>query len=202
MSPVNAMIARMDVTPDLVTEATSVMQRALGGGTKPDWDQAAGDLEWSCWRTGTHVADDLFSYASQVLAEPSSDYLPIEATVLDDATPEDLLRSIVMCGELLRLAVASASPEARAWHPYGTSDPVGFAAMGIVEVLVHTHDIARGLTIDWAPPGMLCEPVLRRLFPAAPRGDPSQVLLWCTGRAALDGRPRLTRWRWESSVRD
>jgi hypothetical protein len=171
VSPVDAMIARMDVTPDLVTEATSVMQRALGGGTKPDWHQAAGDL-------------------------------PIEATVLDDATPEDLLRSIVMCGELLRLAVASASPEARAWHPYGTSDPLGFAAMGIVEVLVHTHDIARGLTIDWAPPGMLCEPVLRRLFPAAPRGDPSQVLLWCTGRAALDGRPRLTRWRWESSVRD
>jgi len=75
---------------------------------------------------------------------------------------------------MLRLAVASASKDARAWHPYGTSDPEGFVAMGIVEVLVHTHDIARGLDIDWAPPEELCRPVLLRLFPDAAQGHPSE----------------------------
>ena len=73
--------------------------------------------------------------------------------------------------------------------------------MGVTEVLVHTYDIARGLAIAWTPPSELSEPVLLRLFPEAPRGNPSEVLLWCTGRVVLADRPRQTRWRWDSSVR-
>lgn len=176
------------------------MARALGSASDADWSRQAGDLDWSCRATGAHVADDLFSYASQVLAQPRQGYLPIEVTVLDEASPAGLLMSIVMCGELLRLAVASASEDARAWHPYGISDPEGFAAMGIVEVLVHTDDITRGMDIDWAPPDQLCGPALSRLFPHAPEGRPSEVLLWCTGRAPLGDRPRLETWRWDSSV--
>ena len=195
------MILRMMVMPDLVTEATSEMRRALGDSLSSDWNVLPPDLEWSCRGTATHVVDDLFSYASQVLAQPVDSYLPIEAMVEDEATPEDLLRSIAMCGELLRLAAASAPRDVRAWHPYGTSDPEGFAAMGVVEVLVHTHDIAGGLGVGWNPPARLCAPVLLRLFPDAPQGDPSQVLLWSTGRAALGDRPRLASWRWDSSVR-
>jgi hypothetical protein len=37
--------------------------------------------------------------------------------------------------------------------------------------------------------------VLTRLFPAAPPGDPTQVLLWYTGRGELDGLPCQTSWR-------
>ena len=73
--------------------------------------------------------------------------------------------------------------------------------MGVVEVLVHTYDIARGLGIDWVPPAALCEPVLLRLFPAAPQGEPSKVLLRCAGRAPLGERARLDGCRWDSSVR-
>ena len=196
------MILRMIVMPDLVTEATSEMRRALGDSLNSDWNVLAADLEWSCRGTAAHVADDLFSYASQVLAQPLDNYLPIEATVDDEATPEDLLGSIAMCGELLRLAAASVPRDVRAWHPYGTSDSEGFAAMGIVEVLVHTHDIAGGLGVEWKPPPRLCAPVLLRLFPDAPQGDPCEVLLWSTGRAELGGRPRLASWRWDSSVRN
>jgi|SRR5665647_25651 len=196
------MILRMIVMPDLVTEATSEMRRALGDSLNSDWNVLAADLEWSCWGTAAHVTDDLFSYSSQILAQPSDNYLPIEATVDDEATPEDLLRSIAMCGELLRLAAASVPRDVRAWHPYGTSDPEGFAAMGIVEVLVHTHDIAGGLGVEWKPPRKLCAPVLLRLFPDAPPGDPSEVLLWSTGRTELGDRPRLASWRWDSSVRN
>lgn len=191
----------MTVSPDLVRESTREMQRALAGSVDADWNRPAGDLDWSCRQTGAHMADDLFSYASQVLARPTDGYLPIEAAVPDDAAPDDLLRSIVMCGELLRLATASASADVRAWHPYGASDPEGFAAMGVVEVLVHTYDIARGLDVGWSPPDPLCEPVLSRLFPDAPAGRAGEVLLWCTGRAPLGDRPRREAWRWDSSVR-
>jgi hypothetical protein len=73
--------------------------------------------------------------------------------------------------------------------------------MGIVEVLVHTFDIAEGLDLSWRPPPDLCSPALARLFPEAPRGAPAEVLLWCTGRASLGDRPRQAGWRWDSSVR-
>jgi hypothetical protein len=74
--------------------------------------------------------------------------------------------------------------------------------MGVVETLVHTYDIALGLGLDWRPPARLCAPVLARLFPDAPPGDPSALLLWCTGRITLDGRPRREQWRWDATVRD
>ncbi|MFL6137290.1 MAG: hypothetical protein ACJ74O_05750 [Frankiaceae bacterium] len=38
--------------------------------------------------------------------------------------------------------------------------------------------------------------MLRRLFPWVPvDDDPWRLLLWANGRIALDGRPRLARWR-------
>lgn len=191
----------MTVTADLISSSTASMQQALVDAVDRDWRVAAGDLDWSCRDTTVHVADDLFSYASQVVAQPSQGYLPIEATVEAAAAPDSLLQCVVMCGELLSLAVSTAAPNTRAWHPNGTSDPEGFAAMGVTEVLVHTYDVASGLAIAWAPPPELSEPALLRLFPDAPPGDPSAVLLWCTGRAALADRPRQTRWRWDSAVR-
>jgi hypothetical protein len=184
----------------LITSSTGEARRALNPVLDRDWSVAAGDLAWSCRQTAGHIADDLFSYASQVVARPEDGYLPVEAALDPMATPEGLLRCIVMCGELLRLAVSAAPATARAWHPHGTSDPDGFAAMGITETLVHTYDITRGLGLGWAPPAGPSAAVLARLFPQAPRGDPSAVLLWCTGRTALADRPRLTQWRWDSTV--
>jgi hypothetical protein len=185
----------------LVTAATQELDRALGPALGADWSVPAGDVEWSCRRTAGHIADDLFSYASQVIAQPREGYLPIEAVLEPDASNEDLVRAVSMCGRLLRHAVEAAAPGDRAWHPYGTSDPEGFAAMGVVETLVHTYDIARGLGLDWRPPPTLCAPVLARLFPEAPDGRPTDVLLYCTGRAELPGLPRLSGWSWDSSVR-
>lgn len=59
---------------------------------------------------------------------------------------------------------------------------------------VHTYDITQGLKVDWLPPASLCAAVVTRLFPGAPDGDPAQVLLWCTGRVDLPGRPRPEAW--------
>jgi hypothetical protein len=187
---------------ELVSAATAELDRALRPAFDRDWSVPAGDVEWSCRHTVSHIADDLFSYASQVVAQPTRDYLPIEAVIDPRASNEDMVRAVSMCGELLRYAVEAASPDARGWHPMGTSDPNGFAAMGALEALVHTYDIVQGLQLDWTPPGHLCAPILRRLFPGAPDGDASAVLLYCTGRAALAGLARQADWSWDSTVRE
>jgi hypothetical protein len=106
-----------------------------------------------------------------------------------------------MCGELLALAVDAAPSDARAWHPCGVSDADGFAAMGVLETLVHGYDIARGLGVEWLPPDALSAPVLARLFPGAPEGPAAEVLLHRTGRLPLGDRPRLVEWTWDSTVR-
>jgi hypothetical protein len=105
-------------------------------------------------------------------------------------------------GALLIAMVRTTPPRVRAYHSSGVSDPEGFAAMGIVETLVHTHDLAEGLGLGWTPPARLCGRALGRLFPDAPGGTGSwPALLWATGRAELPGHPRLTSWRWSGAPR-
>jgi len=191
----------MLVPPDLVTDAVAETRRALSPAPDADWSVLATDLEWSCWKTGVHIADDLVFYASQIIDQPADGYVPFEITMTDGAKPDGLLRTIAVCGAILQRTVAAALPGDRGYHVYGTSDAEGFAAMGVVETLVHTYDIATALGLDWRPPAGMCVPVLARLFPDAPPGDPSAVLLWCTGRTVLDDRPRLTEWRWDGTVR-
>jgi hypothetical protein len=95
--------------------------------------------------------------------------------------------------------LAASEPTARAWH-WGPTDPSGFAALGVNETLMHTHDITQGLGISWRPPESLCRAVLSRLFPDAPAGDPAQVLLWSTGRADLPGHPRVISWIMKAAI--
>jgi hypothetical protein len=187
--------------------AVSALRRAEGA----DWSVSAGSLEWDCWETVEHLADDLFSYAVQLgpASPPTNTHVPLawsrkrpggpaNAIFADrEAGPAGLLQVLDSCGALLTAIVRTAPPTVRAHHVFGASDPEGFAAMGVVETLVHTHDVAEGLGIDWAPPADLCDRVLTRLFPHAPTGtDRWPTLLWATGRAELPGRPRLGSWRW------
>ena len=176
-----------------VDQAVAEMVRVLTPYESRDWQVRAGSLEWSCWTTATHVAHDLLAYAGQVAGQPTDAYLPLDLTVREDAPPRDVLQVVAASGRLLSNALAAAGPDARAWH-WGPTDPSGFAALGVNETLIHTYDIAQGLGIDWRPPEALCAAVLTRVFPEAPHGDPVQVLLWSTGRAELDGRPRVSSW--------
>ena len=175
------------------------MTRVLGPHTGRDWSVPAGSLEWTCWETAVHVAHDLLAYAGQLAGRPSDAYLPLDLTVPTGTAPRDVLAVVSACGALLRTMVATAGADARAWH-WGPTDPSGFAAMGVNETLMHTLDITRGLGIDWLPPAPLCAGVLDRLFRDAPAGDPVRVLVWCTGRGELDGRPRRTSWVLKAAV--
>ena len=182
-----------------VRQAVEGMLSTLGDYTDQDWSRRAGTLQWTCWDTAAHVAKDLLSYAVQVTSQPSSSYLPLAPVVADRATPNEVLRIVEACGGILSTAVQTADPSSRAWH-YGPTDPTGFEAVGVGEVILHTHDIADGLSAPLEVPASLYSVVLARLFPAAPPGDPVQVLLWATGRGELEGHPPIASWVWAAAL--
>lgn len=166
-----------------------------------DWTQPAAELTWSVRQTAEHIADCLLGYAGQVVGQPERGYVLPETPLEPGMTPDDAIAVIGAAGAILASVVRTTSPEARGWHPYGVSDPVGFAAMGIVEALVHTHDIRQTAGLPWPLPEQPSAFAVARLFPDAPSGAPVDVLLWCTGRAPLGTRPRQTTWRWDGTVR-
>jgi hypothetical protein len=192
-----------------LSRALSLALATLRSGVDRDWSVRAGPLEWSCWETAEHLADDLLTYATQLGAPSVDSHVPFgwtrrreggpaNAIWADDAAGVAGLLSVVeACGALLVSMERTVPATVRSYHIFGVSDPAGFAAMGAVETLVHTYDIAEGLGLSWTPPSDVCGEVLARLFTDAPgETDRWQTLLWATGRAELPGRARLTEWRW------
>jgi hypothetical protein len=210
MPPYEQPPGRAPVTASDVTLAVQFAVATLGRAPAEAWGNQAGSLEWTCWETVEHIADDLFAYATQLTpATPEGGYVPIAMTSTRPGGAQSaihvgrehgaagLLQAVESCGALLVAMVTTTSPDTRAWHPEGTSDPEGFAAMGVTETLVHGHDAALGLGVSWEPPADLCARVLGRLFPAVPPDPlPWPALLWATGRAELPDRARLDEWRW------
>jgi hypothetical protein len=204
------------VTAADVNLAVVLAADALNAALERDWRVPAGDLEWDCRETVEHMADDLFAYAGQLgpRRPPVDTYVPFAwrrreggpaLTIFTEAGTENagLVQVLEACGAFLSSLVATAPPATRAWHPMGVGDAEGFAAMGIVEVLVHMRDVAAGLALTWTPPEDLCDRVLYRLFPEAPTGTPRwETLLWATGRGELAGRAPLgEKWRWYAAPR-
>lgn len=187
-----------------VPAAAGASVAALAAYTEMDWQQAPADgLEWSCWQTTLHMVDCLYFYACQIVYGNPDGYLCTELALDDSATPPRLLDALSAHADLLHRIARSAGPDLRAHHNYGVSDAAGFAAMGVVETLIHTFDVIRGLNPadPWRPPAVLAAPVIARLFPHAPSGDPTDVLLYCCGRAALGEMPQQTEWQWDGTVR-
>lgn len=212
-----ALTERSPVTADDLDEAVRLAVGVLRDAPADAWEGKAGTLEWTCWETVEHLSDDLFAYAAQLgpRIPPLDGYVPfaregrrqggpVETIRADRAAgPAGLLQVLQACGALLVAVVRTTPSHVRAHHGFGAADPEGFAAMGVVETFVHTHDLAEGLGLAWAPPGDICARVLARLFPDAPTDtDPWATLLWATGRAELPGRPRLAEWRWYGAPRD
>lgn len=204
------------LTADDVDLAVRLALDVLRDAPVEGWGDRAGSLEWDCWETVEHLANDLFYYAVQLgprhppldthvpfaLSRKRPDAPMVFVHADRDAGPAGLLQVLEACGALLVAMVRTASPEVRAHHAAGVSDPEGFAALGLQELLVHMHDVAEGLGLAWTPPSTLCSRVLARLFPEAPEGaDPWPTLLWATGRAELPGHTRLTTWRSDSTPR-
>ncbi|MFJ5264279.1 GNAT family N-acetyltransferase [Streptomyces sp. NPDC088387] len=183
---------------------------ALRPAVDRDWAEInAGPLTWSCRRTAEHVASDLVAYAGQLAVRAKNAYVPYDISVegseegFDPADTPGLLQVIETTGALLAAAVATAPRDARGFHPYPfrSADRGGFAAMGIAEVLLHTHDMAEGLGLPYEPAAEHAEFVLRTIFPhVQPDTDPWRTLLWATGRGELPGRARVTGWKWSNNL--
>lgn len=77
---------------------------------------------------------------------------PANAVHTDRAAgPAGLLQVLEASGALL-VAMVRTTPQVRAHHGFGVSDAEGFAAMGAVKTLVHTHDLAEGWVSSGARP--------------------------------------------------
>ncbi|MEV4345605.1 DinB family protein [Actinoplanes sp. NPDC049596] len=202
---------------DDVTRAVSLAITTLTPADKHDWSRPAGTLTWTCWETVEHLADCHFGYAAQLTpAHPSTTTWvkfgyrqprPEGPALTLYVEPEEgagaLLEVLESSAGLLSAVVATVPPDRMSFHSYGPSNASGFAAMAVVEVLTHTHDIAQGLDLTWTPPADLCTAALRRLFPWAPTDtDPWETLLWATGRADLPGQEHQTSWKWDGTPRD
>ncbi|MFF9626307.1 GNAT family N-acetyltransferase [Streptomyces griseosporeus] len=191
---------------DEVEEAVASCVAALRPAADRDWASVrAGRVEWSCRTTAAHVASDLVGYAGQLAGRVQDRYAPFDITVDGDgdgwpaADNPGLLQVIETTGALLAAAVRTAPRDARGFHPFPfrSADREGFAAMGIVEVLVHTHDMAEGLGLPYEPPARLVEDVLERIFPHVRPGPAAwPTLLWATGRGELPDREPVSKWHW------
>jgi hypothetical protein len=97
------------------------------------------------------------------------------------------------------MVAASPADPAAGGQPFGVADPERFAAaVGVAEVLLHSHDVCAGLGVGFKPPAGLCRRVLDRVFPDAPTDtEPWLTLLWATGRSELPGHARVIGWHWD-----
>ncbi|GII00846.1 hypothetical protein [Planobispora takensis] len=195
--PVDPAPAASAPWPDLVAAVAEECLAVLLKGADEDWSRRAGDLDWTCRQTLDHIALGLVGYAGLLTARPRDRYITLFASIDPEASVPACLEGLGIAASLLGTTVRVTPGDVRAWHPWGHSDAAGFAAMGIVELAVHTYDITRALGLSWTPPDGPAAAVLARLFPDAPPGHaPSAALLWCTGRIPLPGLPRRTEWQW------
>ncbi|WGD38727.1 hypothetical protein [Streptomyces cathayae] len=162
-----------------VQAAVAQMLEVLRPRTDEDWTVPAGPLEWNCRQTASHIGHDLLAYAGQLAARPADAYLLFDLRVRPTASPAEALQVAAACGGLPGSALATADPSLRAWHR-GPCDPTGFAAMGVAEILLHIHDITRGLAAADTAMGGRARPAVPRR--PARRARPSvAVVHWTRG---------------------
>ncbi|MDA1359675.1 hypothetical protein O1R50_08575 [Glycomyces luteolus] len=209
-------MSRTPVAGTDVERAVALAAEALRPAPAEAWDAQAGPMDCSCWDAMDHLNNGVFSYALRLA--PQVPYLQGRPTIVwqrpgeqplplitdREAGPEAGIEVLLMAGGLVSAVVDARSATARAWHIWGTADPEGFAAMGVVETLAHAFDLTQGLGVDFEAPADLVAPAMARLFPEAPADtDPWPTLLWATGRGELDGHAkRGPDWTWHSAPLD
>ena len=185
--------------PALIDATAHDCVQVLGKLPEEDFSRRAHGLEWSCRTTLDHVVEGLLGYTALLATGAEHRWTSLLGTLRPGLPLEHCLEGVATTAALLSRVVATSGPDARAWHPWGTSDASGFAAMGITELAMHTYDITRAHGVEWRPEH--CAPVVERLFPDAPKySDPVALLLWCTGRGELPGVPRRESWQWHGAV--
>ena len=168
-----------------------------------DWSSSIPEMDMDVGTVVAHITQANLWYAYD-LAAGGIDADAYEPLVKTNAEPDALIAAFTTAANVLAAVIAAAADDARGFHPFGQADRSGFAAMACDEMIVHTHDVSRGLGVDFAPPGDMAARVLGRLFPWATSVDDDawNALQWANGRIAIADRPRLTKWRWHCAPLD
>lgn len=179
-----------------VLQAAEACRELLGPTVKSSWDVPVPGLEMNVAQVVAHAANGPLWYALD-LWSGSGDDTAFEVSVRSDATNTAILLSVSNAARVCAASLDAAPDDLRGFHPAGSPDPSGFAAMACDELLVHADDAARGLGLAFRPDAALAARVLARLFPWHSAGDdPWRTLLWANGRTKLPGRPDQQGWRW------
>jgi hypothetical protein len=178
-------------TAEDVLIVSRVCRRHLETYIDLDWSIPAGGLEWSCREAVAHISDALGFYTVHMACRATK-WLKFDVVPHSDASNLHLVRLLEAMGATFADVLQATPADARAYHHSGMWDRSGFAAMGCLETLVHTGDVAAGLGVVFDPPRDACRRTLDRLCTSAPRDeDPWQVLWWASGRGELSDRRRL-----------
>jgi uncharacterized protein (TIGR03083 family) len=186
------------VTGDDVRAAAELCERVLEPALGADWNVPVPGLEFTVAAVVAHAAEVPLWYSVDMWS--GRENAAFEMKVLVDASNSSLLTSLLAASRGLAAGVDAAPAETRGFHPFGSPDPSGFAAMACAELLVHGDDAARGLGVPFTHDAGLAGAVLARLFPWHTVGrddDPWRLLLWASGRIELAGRLRQSVWRWQ-----
>jgi hypothetical protein len=142
---------------------TQVVADAWRSGADRDWSARAGTLDWSCARTADHAVDTVLAPAF-FLASRRQDGYPEWAgpfRVGRNASPGQLVEALETATRILVAVIVAAEPGARAviWRrpQVEVRGPEDFAARGALELVLHGHDVCRGLGVAYDPPAEVCE---------------------------------------------
>ncbi len=144
------------VTGDDVRAAAELCRRVLEPALGVTWSVAVPGLEFTVASVVAHAAEAPLWYSVDLWS--GRENAAFEVKVLPDAANASLLTSLVAASAALAAGVDTAPPGTRGFHPFGSPDPEGFAAMGCDELLVHGDDAAAGSacpsrrTGGWPPP--------------------------------------------------
>jgi uncharacterized protein (TIGR03083 family) len=184
------------VTGDDVLSAAEQCRALLEPLVGEDWGAPVPGLDFTVASVLAHAANAALWYAADMWSG-REDNAAFDVKVLVDVPNEKIVTSIEVGARVLACGLDVAPDDLRGFHPFGSPDPSGFAAMACDELLVHTADAAAGLGGTFRGDELLAAAVLARLYPwHAVDGDPWETLLWANGRAELPGRPFQTHWRW------
>ncbi len=185
------------VNGDDVRAAAERCRQVLEPALSESWDVAVPDLDFTVAGVVAHAANAPLWYSVDLWS--GSGDASFEVQVRADTENDRLLTSLVAAAQVLAATVDAAPPTQRGFHPFGSPDPDGFAAMACDELLVHGRDAACGLGLEEARDADLARRTLARLYPwhsVEAGDDPWDVLLWANGRISLTDRPDQRRWRW------
>lgn len=187
----------MNVSGNDVRQAAREAIAFLGPFTGEDWSAPVPDLDFTVATVVAHAASGVLWYALDYTTGPGDDG-SYDVKVLPDDAPAKLLTSLRSTATLCAAMIDTLPATQRGFHPAGSADASGFAAMACDEILVHTRDAGTGLGAEFRPDQALAGAVLARLFPwYQPDPDPWTALLHANGRIDLPGRPhQANRWRW------